>query len=253
MPDPCIVMLTDQVATLQVNIEYLRQRLSDPDDYSSESDGKGEAEVTGTPTHFDHGCCPGLEGQPHVNCALALDHLAAVKNDVADRQDVPERKLQNLSCLTETINRQVTPLAAQTTSLVTCINGVAGTLAVQKIKIKEFGAAATTAWDISRQNSSTLDTLEESLKILWARQSAAESEFQNNPHIKILNLGDNSQSTSLSFDPNYKPTFKQIFDPKPSTVVIHMCAALQARADLASNKDNMLKSDNVWLAGDAVN
>ncbi|KAJ9061334.1 hypothetical protein DSO57_1021663 [Entomophthora muscae] len=35
-------------------------------------------------------------------------------------------------------------------------------------------------------------------------------------------------------------------------VVIHMCVVLQARVDLASNKDNMLKSDNVWLAGDAA-
>ncbi|KAJ9088059.1 hypothetical protein DSO57_1026903 [Entomophthora muscae] len=35
-------------------------------------------------------------------------------------------------------------------------------------------------------------------------------------------------------------------------VVIHMCAVLQVRVDLASNKDNMLKSDNVWLAGDAA-
>ncbi|KAJ9052929.1 hypothetical protein DSO57_1029171 [Entomophthora muscae] len=36
-------------------------------------------------------------------------------------------------------------------------------------------------------------------------------------------------------------------------VVIHMCAVLQARVYLASNKDNMLNSDNVWLAGNAVN
>ncbi|KAJ9049750.1 hypothetical protein DSO57_1021262 [Entomophthora muscae] len=36
-------------------------------------------------------------------------------------------------------------------------------------------------------------------------------------------------------------------------VVIHMCAVFQARVDLASNKDKMLKSDNVWLAGNAVN
>ncbi|KAJ9065715.1 hypothetical protein DSO57_1016801 [Entomophthora muscae] len=93
-------------------------------------------------------------------------------------------------------------LAAQTTSLVTCINGVAGTLAVQQIKINEFGAAVATSWDISGQNSSTLDTLEESLQLLWARQSAAESEFEGNPHINVLNPGDNSQSTSLSIDPN---------------------------------------------------
>ncbi|KAJ9089962.1 hypothetical protein DSO57_1007529 [Entomophthora muscae] len=32
-------------------------------------------------------------------------------------------------------------------------------------------------------------------------------------------------------------------------VVIHMCAVLQARVDLASNKDNMLKNCNAWLVG----
>ncbi|KAJ9056647.1 hypothetical protein DSO57_1030845 [Entomophthora muscae] len=36
-------------------------------------------------------------------------------------------------------------------------------------------------------------------------------------------------------------------------VVIHMCAVLQARVDLASNKDNMLKNGNVWLASNVVN
>ncbi|KAJ9058306.1 hypothetical protein DSO57_1013791 [Entomophthora muscae] len=48
MPSPCIALLTNQVATLQGEIEYLRQRFSDPDDFSSDSDGKREAEVTGT-------------------------------------------------------------------------------------------------------------------------------------------------------------------------------------------------------------
>ncbi|KAJ9081702.1 hypothetical protein DSO57_1011950 [Entomophthora muscae] len=48
-----------------------------------------------------------------------------------------------------------------------------------------------------------------------------------------------------------KPAQKYIPDIK-SIVVIHMCVALQARVDLASNKDNILKSDNVWLADDAV-
>ncbi|KAJ9071455.1 hypothetical protein DSO57_1036736 [Entomophthora muscae] len=36
------------------------------------------------------------------------------------------------------------------------------------------------------------------------------------------------------------------------SVVIHMCAVLKMRVDLASNKDNMLKSENVWLAGNAA-
>ncbi|KAJ9064556.1 hypothetical protein DSO57_1029417 [Entomophthora muscae] len=87
MPDPYIALLTNQVDTLQGEIKYLRQHLSNPDNLSSESEGEGEAEVTSTPAHDNHGCCPGLEGQPQVNCACALDQLAEVTNDVADRQD----------------------------------------------------------------------------------------------------------------------------------------------------------------------
>ncbi|KAJ9077919.1 hypothetical protein DSO57_1012084 [Entomophthora muscae] len=92
--------------------------------------------------------------------------IAKVINDVADRQDTLEREVQNLSCFTETLNGQVAPLVTQATSLATRVNGIAGTLTVQKIKIDEFGTAATTARDISGQNSSTLDTLEESLQLL---------------------------------------------------------------------------------------
>ncbi|KAJ9059621.1 hypothetical protein DSO57_1000579, partial [Entomophthora muscae] len=48
--------------------------------------------------------------------------------------------------------------------------------------------------------------------------------------------------------PIQEPSSPEIASPP---VVIHMGAVLQARVDLASNKENMLKSDNVWLAGDA--
>lgn len=163
MPDSCIASLTYQVATLQGEIKYLRQRLSNSEDLSSESEDKEEGEAVNTHAHENHGCCPGLEGQPRVHCARALDQLAKVTNNVADRQDALEREVQNLSCFTETLNGQVAPLVAQTTSLATRVNGIAGNLAVQQITVDEFGTAAATAQDISGQNSSTLDTLEESL------------------------------------------------------------------------------------------
>ncbi|KAJ9077920.1 hypothetical protein DSO57_1012085 [Entomophthora muscae] len=76
MPDPCIDSLTNQVATLQGEIEYLRQRLSNSEGLSSESEDEEEGEVVNTPAHDNHGCCPGLEGQPQVYCARALDQLA---------------------------------------------------------------------------------------------------------------------------------------------------------------------------------
>ncbi|KAJ9075700.1 hypothetical protein DSO57_1033452 [Entomophthora muscae] len=92
MPDPSIASLTDQVATLQGEIEYLRQRLSNSEDLSSEYEDEGE--VVNTPAHGNHGCCPGSEGQSWDNCARALDQLAEVTNDVADWQDKLERKWQ---------------------------------------------------------------------------------------------------------------------------------------------------------------
>ncbi|KAJ9081993.1 hypothetical protein DSO57_1008950 [Entomophthora muscae] len=87
------------------------------------------------------------------------------------------------------------------------------------MQVDELGTVATTTRDIEvEKNSSTLDALEESLSLLWAIQPAAESEFERNPHINVLNQGENSQSTSLSIDPNYKPMFKKIFVPKTSTI-----------------------------------
>ncbi|KAJ9050850.1 hypothetical protein DSO57_1010400 [Entomophthora muscae] len=100
MPDPHIASLTDQVATLQGEIKYLRQRLSNSEDLSSESEDEEEGEVVNTPAHDNHSCCPGLEGQSWVNFVRALDQLAKVTNDVADRQDALEREIQNLSCFT---------------------------------------------------------------------------------------------------------------------------------------------------------
>lgn len=163
MPDPCIASLTDQVATLRGEIKYLRQRLSNSEDLSSESEDEEEGEVVNTHAHVNHGSCPGLEGQPWIHCVCALYQLAKVTNDVADRQEALEREVQNLSCFTKILNGQVAPLVAQITSLATRLNGIAGTLAVQQIKIDKFGPAAATVQDISGQNSFTLDTLEESL------------------------------------------------------------------------------------------
>ncbi|KAJ9067097.1 hypothetical protein DSO57_1003010 [Entomophthora muscae] len=81
-----------------------------------------------------------------------------------------------------------------------------------------------------------------------AKREPRPNKQNNEPIIPILELG-----ITL-----HKPTRPALKIPKRrekhrGVVVIHMSAVLQARVDLASNKDNMLKSDNVWLAGDAVN
>ncbi|KAJ9055813.1 hypothetical protein DSO57_1039340 [Entomophthora muscae] len=110
------------------------------------------------------------------------------------------------------MNERITSLVSQTTAMTTRVNGIVGTLAVQKMQLNEIGTVATTARDIGCQNSSTLDTLEEGLCLLWARQPAAESEFEGEPHIN------------------------QIFDPKTSIIAafftIYETAMQRATDDL---------------------
>ncbi|KAJ9048259.1 hypothetical protein DSO57_1036785 [Entomophthora muscae] len=72
------------------------------------------------------------------------------------------------------------------------------------------------------------------------RQNTNHSNSNSN-----CNNGNCSQSANFSC-PKKEDTTKV-------TVVIHMCAVLQARVDLASDKDNMLKNGNVWLASDVIN
>ncbi|KAJ9078245.1 hypothetical protein DSO57_1008629 [Entomophthora muscae] len=77
---------------------------------------------------------------------------------------------------------------------------------------------------------------------------------------QILHVSTNSphdQWVAASQVTRLTPGSNQIMSPKTEidsncTVVIHMCAVLQVRVDLASNKDDMLKSDNLWLAGGAA-
>ncbi|KAJ9075885.1 hypothetical protein DSO57_1031414 [Entomophthora muscae] len=186
---------------LCTEIKYLCQRLSNQDSLSSESDGKGEAEVTDVPSHTAHVCCPGLEEQTCVDCALALDHLAVMTNDVADRKNMLEREVQNLTYLIEAMNKQVAPLTSWATTLATHVNGIAGTFAVQQIQVNELVTVTTTTRDISGQNSSTLDTLEESLWLLWTRQLANVSDFEGIFHINVLKQGDNSHVGFLFTSP----------------------------------------------------
>ena len=71
------------------------------------------------------------------------------------------------------------------------------------------------------RQGATLTTLEESVWLLWARQppAASESEFTGEIHVvNTENQNTPSDSNGSSIDPNYKPSFKQVFDPKTSTI-----------------------------------
>ena len=64
-------------------------------------------------------------------------------------------------------------------------------------------------------NSKALNLLEGSVCQLWALQPLTESEADSSPHINILDSNRNSGQLS---EAHFKPTFKQVFDPKTSTI-----------------------------------
>ncbi|KAJ9086197.1 hypothetical protein DSO57_1006708 [Entomophthora muscae] len=59
VPNPCITILSDQVATLQAEIAYLHQCLSNQYNSSSEARDNGKEETDEVPALNNHGCCPG--------------------------------------------------------------------------------------------------------------------------------------------------------------------------------------------------
>ena len=70
--------------------------------------------------------------------------------------------------------------------------------------------------------------------MLWTRQSPEVSHYEEDPIINILdsNTGNSSKNSGIVPDPNFKPSFKQIFDPKTSTItaflIIYKNAMFQA-------------------------
>lgn len=98
-----------------------------------------------------------------------LDNLAVSTNNVVDRQDMLKQEVQNLNCLTEIMNKRITPLVSQATAIVTQFNEIADVLAFHQMQVDELKTIAMASRDIGGQNSSIMDTLEESFCLLWAR------------------------------------------------------------------------------------
>ncbi|KAJ9072462.1 hypothetical protein DSO57_1027277 [Entomophthora muscae] len=70
------------------------------------------------------------------------------------------------------------------------------------------------------QQATTLTTLDEDLRQLWALQAPVKSEAEFTSKIYVLNSNyqDSSNgSANTDVDPNYKPSFEQVFYPKTLT------------------------------------
>ncbi|KAJ9062445.1 hypothetical protein DSO57_1010693 [Entomophthora muscae] len=108
--DPHLVVLVEQITTLQDEITTLQQCINQPREKSSHSDDKegNNDDNEDEESEEEDECCPGLKGKPCVHYALTLKHLTYVTNNVADRQDSLERELQGLTTLVNFLNERIT-------------------------------------------------------------------------------------------------------------------------------------------------
>ncbi|KAJ9063208.1 hypothetical protein DSO57_1002506 [Entomophthora muscae] len=126
-----------------------------------------------------------------------------------------------MSKLIKTMDEQFSPLIAQVKELSTQIADVCATKAVKQIQINNALQVSIASRDYRVQQAITLNTLEEGLQQLWTMQLPTESkaEFISKVHVLNHNLQDSSNgSANTGVDPKYKLSFKQVFDPKTSTI-----------------------------------
>ncbi|KAJ9052622.1 hypothetical protein DSO57_1032397 [Entomophthora muscae] len=84
----------------------------------------------------------------------------------------------------------------------------------------------------------TLNTLEDSVCQLWVRQPPTKSEAEFPPYINVLNSNNGGPTPETHF----KPTFKQVFDPRTSTIAAFLTIYETAmrRASDKVNKEHIM-------------
>ncbi|KAJ9051877.1 hypothetical protein DSO57_1000537 [Entomophthora muscae] len=137
--------------------------------------------------------------------------------------------------LTKTIEEHISPFIVQVHELSTQISGVCDTAAVQQIQIDDVIQVSIASRDSRAQQATTLKNLEESVCQLWTMQPPVESETEFIPKAHVLNSNSqdsSNESANTGVDPNYKVSFKQVFEPKTLTIAafltiyeISMCQA----------------------------
>ncbi|KAJ9080559.1 hypothetical protein DSO57_1023585 [Entomophthora muscae] len=134
----------------------------------------------------EKGCCPGNKVEAQIKYAYLITNLNQDINGIIHNYEALDSDLQEMSKLTKSMDERFSP------SLKTGV-----------------------------QQAATITILEESVHQVWALQPSAKSEAEFTSKIHVLN--SNSQDSSngsanIGVSPNYMPSFKQVFDPKISTI-----------------------------------
>ncbi|KAJ9087520.1 hypothetical protein DSO57_1032545 [Entomophthora muscae] len=140
---------------------------------------------TTPPLFKEEGCCPGNQVELQIKCTTLIANLIQDVDGVVHNYETLEMDLQEMSKLAKSMDNYFSQLIVE----------------VQEFSLKISGVCATAA--------------------LWALYSPPKSEAKSISKIHVLKSNSQNSSNGSSnagVDPNYKPSFKQVFDPKTSTI-----------------------------------
>ncbi|KAJ9074965.1 hypothetical protein DSO57_1001439, partial [Entomophthora muscae] len=98
------------------------------------------------------------------------------------------------------------------------LDEIQATTVIQQINLDNAAQMASASVETSTCVAASPTTLEKILHQLWAQQPPIESETEFTGEIHVLNSG----MTLSGINSNYKPTFKQVFDPKTCIIAVFL-------------------------------
>lgn len=215
-PDPQVLVLTTQVAELQQEVAALREIVANAASPVEASNGDG--------------CCPGLPGNPQIQCAKELITLANEVDLLKRDHSNLDKDVQEMSELIDSVNDRFAPCLSVGPSLTSRLAELSTVVTTHGQRLDFTERQADLAYNTGTRTSETLTTLEESIRHLWAQQPPSESEAELSPRINVLDSNNGGPIPEAHF----KPTFKQVFDPKTSTIAAFLTiyeTAMQRASD----------------------
>ncbi|KAJ9076809.1 hypothetical protein DSO57_1022757 [Entomophthora muscae] len=141
--------------------------------------------------------------------------------------------------LIDFVNDRFSPCLSVGPSLTSCLAELSTVVITQGQKLDATEQQTDLANNVGAHTSETLTTLEESVRQLWAQQPPLGSEAEFSLHINVLYSNNGGPTPKTHF----KPTFKQAFVPKTSTIAsfltiykIAMCFNCAVLAELQGEK-----------------
>ncbi|KAJ9072112.1 hypothetical protein DSO57_1030503 [Entomophthora muscae] len=125
-----------------------------------------------------------------------------------------DKDVQELHKVVDSVNDRFVPCLLVGLSLTSQLAELSSVVTTQGQCLDATEQQTALANNMGTCTADTLTTLKDSVCQMWARQPPTKSEAEFSPRINVLNSNNGGPTPEAHF----KPTFKQVFDPRTSTI-----------------------------------